>query len=83
MSDEFQARGIDEITLWRDGSRAVVSISILGRSFRVLEAPLGELFFESISGEQLRALSRADYMARRTFRWQRQARRRLLLEAAE
>lgn len=70
---EFQ---FDELVLWRDGGRAVVSMALvdrLGRNpprwVRVLEADVAELFHESCNATELKALSWKSAMAGRENRW--------------
>ena len=57
-----------EIALWRAGGTAVVSLSIRGHWLRILEADMGNMFFESIEGPTLRAAWRKNHMARRLFK---------------
>lgn len=61
---KFQFR-CNELILWRDGHTAVVTLTINGRSVRILEADCREMFFETASADMLRELSRVDYLARR------------------
>ena len=72
---KFQLK-LNALTLWRDGQKAVVSMTINGRSVRILEADCRTMFFETAGPELLKELSWEDYTARR------RARRRQL-EAAE
>lgn len=61
---KFQFR-CNELVLWRDGQKAVVTLTINGRSVRILEADCREIFFETAGADMLRELSRVDYLARR------------------
>jgi hypothetical protein len=55
----------NELILWRDGHKAVVTLTINGRSVRILEADCREMFFETADADVLRESSRVDYTARR------------------
>lgn len=71
------------LTLWRDGHRAVVTLTINGRSVRILEADCRTMFFETADPELLKDLSREDFLALRRMRHNLNRPRGDELEAAE
>jgi hypothetical protein len=70
----------NELILWRDGHKAVVTLTINGRSVRILEADCREMFYETANADMLREASRQDDLARRRRRKKGDV---AMLEAAE
>jgi len=53
-----------ELTLWRDGNLAVVTLNIQGKAIRILEADCRTMFYESVDADALRQLSDAANLRR-------------------